>query len=63
MFMMQIINQVEYLVLELGELTCVFSRVWLCDPMDYSLGIKPESFMSPALAGGFFTTTTPGKPK
>ena len=25
-------------------------------------GIKPESFMSPALAGGFFTTEQPGKP-
>ena len=31
---------------------------YLSDP-----GIEPESFMSPALAGGFFTTLTPpGKP-
>ena len=26
-------------------------------------GIKPTFLMSPALAGGFFTTETPGKPK
>ena len=26
-------------------------------------GIKPESLVSPALAGGFFTTAPPGKPK
>ena len=26
------------------------------------LGIKPVSFMSPALAGGFFTTEPPRKP-
>jgi len=25
-------------------------------------GIKPASLMSPALAGGFFTTESPGKP-
>ena len=25
-------------------------------------GIKPESLVSPALAGGFFTTEPPGKP-
>ena len=25
-------------------------------------GIKPESLASPAVAGGFFTTETPGKP-
>ena len=25
-------------------------------------GIKPASFVSPALAGGFFTTATSGKP-
>ena len=25
-------------------------------------GIKPTSLMSPALAGGFFTTEPPGKP-
>ena len=25
-------------------------------------GIKPASLMSPALAGGFFTTAPPGKP-
>ena len=25
-------------------------------------GIKPASFASPALAGGFFTPATPGKP-
>ena len=25
-------------------------------------GIKPASLVSPALAGGFFTTATPGKP-
>ena len=25
-------------------------------------GIKPVSFMSPAFAGGFFTTEPPGKP-
>ena len=29
----------------------------LCEP-----GIKPESFVSPALAGRFFTTEPPGKP-
>ena len=27
------------------------------------LGIEPEFLGSPALAGGFFTTTPPGKPK
>ena len=27
-----------------------------------SPGIEPMSLMSPALAGGFFTTTPPGKP-
>jgi len=26
-------------------------------------GIKPESFASPALAGGFFTTEPQGKPQ
>ena len=26
-------------------------------------GIKPESLVPPALAGGFFTTEPPGKPK
>ena len=26
-------------------------------------GIEPASLMSPALAGGFFTTTAPGKPQ
>ena len=26
-------------------------------------GIEPESPASPALAGGFFTTETPGNPK
>jgi len=26
-------------------------------------GIKPMSLMSPALAGGFFTTAPPGKPE
>ena len=26
-------------------------------------GIKPESLMSPALAGGFFTWELPGKPQ
>ena len=26
-------------------------------------GIKPASLVSPALAGGFFTTAPPGKPK
>ena len=26
-------------------------------------GIKPTSLASPALAGGFFTTTPPGKPE
>lgn len=27
-----------------------------------SLGIKPASLLSPALVGGFFTTSTPGSP-
>ena len=27
------------------------------------LGIKPVSLVSPALAGGFFTTKPPGKPQ
>ena len=30
------------------------------DPPDP--GIEPESFVSPVLAGGFFTTALPGKP-
>ena len=34
--------------------------VWPCSPPDNlpDPGIKPMSFMSPALAGGFFTTST-----
>ena len=28
---------------------------------DPNLGVKPVSLMSPALAGGFFNTSTPGK--
>ena len=28
-----------------------------------NLGIKPESLISPALAGGNFTTEPPGKPR
>ena len=28
-----------------------------------NLGIEPTSFVSPALAGTFFTTVPPGKPK
>ena len=38
----------------------------LCDPMDCSppgsLEIKPTSLAAHALAGGFFTTESPGKP-
>ena len=47
----------------------------LCDPVDYSPpgffrqgdlpdpGIEPAPLESPALAGGFFTTAPPGKPR
>ena len=36
-----------------------------CPPPGYppNPGIKPESLMSPALAGGFFITSSPWKPK
>ena len=35
----------------------------LCPPGDLpDPGIQPESFVSPALAGEFFTTEPPGKP-
>ena len=39
--------------------------VWAAMPPPWNLadpGIKLVSFMSPALAGGFFTTEPPGKP-
>ena len=39
---------------------------WLPFPMPRDLpdlGIEPASLMFPALAGGFFITVTPGKPK
>ena len=39
---------------------------WLPFPTSGDLpnpGIKPESFASPALAGGFFTTEPQGKPQ
>ena len=43
------------------------ARIWsglLCPPpRDLpNPGIEPMSLMSPALAGGFFTTATPGRP-
>ena len=65
-------------------LCCLFSHVWLCNPMDCNLpgssagfsrpeywsrlpfsspgylpkpGMEPKSLISPALAGGFFTTS------
>ena len=43
---------------KLLEWVAVFSPGDLPNP-----GIKPASLVSPALAGGFFTTAPPGKPK
>ena len=41
-----------------------WSRLPFSPPGDLrNLGIKPESLVTPALAGGFFTTALPGKPE
>ena len=37
------------------------ARIWECVDLLYP-GIEAASLVSPALAGGFFTTVPPGKP-
>ena len=50
--------------LSMGVSRQEYCSEWPCPPPGDlpSPGIKPRSPMSPALAGGFFTTSAPGKP-
>ena len=53
-----------------APLSMEFSKQNYCNGLPFPIpghlpdpGIKPESLASPTLAGGFFTTVSPGKPQ